>query len=641
MVEEDRNKLNRIEEMKNRLFSKSYKTQIRQPNVFSPMKNKDVPDSWPKVAVATEKVDQFFMQTSVFKKFFLTSLIFFLAAVSYASYMFFVGGNTVSNDNIDISVLGNTFTAGGEELPLIIEITNRNNSSLDLVDLIVEYPRSSSGVVGEDTERIRESLGSIPAGSVRSENLKVVLYGEQNSVRTIRISIEYRVDGSNAIFVKEKTYDVSINSSPINLTFNAPERVNSNQDLTLSVKASLNANKVVPQVMLKVDYPLGFEFASASPTPTLGNNIWSLEDLAPGAERNISITGKMVDVSDGEQKTFRVWSGTQAKNDKTMIGVVFNSLSHMMLVEKSSVEARLYINGVYQREYSSSSKNKINGEIRWANNLDTKITDLEVTAKLSGTAFNRKGVFADQGFYNSSIDTIIWDKGSQSDFAQVNPGDSGSLTFALTPLTFANLSSSFAQPSINVEVSISGKQAGDGFAFNELSSKETKTIKLTSDVGFANKILYYSGEFKNTGSIPPKAEKETTYTVVWSLSNTSSNISKAYVKASLPAWVEYVGTVAPKSEDVSYNGTSKEIVWNVGNLPKGVGVTGADKQVSFQIKFKPSLSQVDTSPILIKEAVLTGHDDFANVNVTVTRPSLTTRLVNDPSFPLGGETVSE
>ena len=100
--------------------------------------------------------------------------------------MFFSGGNTVSNDNIDISIIGNTFTAGGEDLPLVIEITNRNNSSLDLVDLVVEYPKSSSASSSDDTERMRESLGTIPAGGIRSENLKVVLFGEQGSVRTGR-----------------------------------------------------------------------------------------------------------------------------------------------------------------------------------------------------------------------------------------------------------------------------------------------------------------------------------------------------------------------------------------------------------------------------------------------------------------------
>ncbi len=641
MSEEDKNKLNRVEEMKDRLFSQNYDTQIRQPNVFSPIPERPVQDSWTKDEKPAPVVESSFMHSSIFKKFFIFSLGFFFIAVSYAAYMFFVGGNTVSNNNIDISVQGNTFTAGGEELPLIIEITNRNNSSLDLVDLIVEYPKSSSGEATQDTERLRQSLGSIPAGAVRNENIKVVLYGEQGSLRTIRISIEYRVEGSNSIFTKEKTYDVSINSSPIDLTFTAPDKISSNQEMTLGIKAALNSNKVVSGVLLKVDYPLGFEFISASPTPTLGNNVWSLEDLAPGAEREISILGKMVDVSDGEEKTFRVWSGTQAKNDKSAIGVVFNSLSDVVLVEKPSIEARLYVNGSYQREYSAGSKEKVFAEVRWANNLDTSINDLDIRVKLGGNSLSRQSITADRGFYNSLIDTIIWDKSSIREFSQVDPGESGSLYFSFSPAMVSPTAGPSVAPSIYLDLAISGRQSIDGFGSNTLSGTESKIIKISSDVGFANKILYYSGAFKNTGSIPPKVEKETTYTVVWSLSNTSNNISKAKVRTTLPAWVRYVGSISPKIEDVKYNATTKEVVWDVGNLSKGAGVSGLDREVSFQIGFTPSLSQRGSSPNLINSAVLTGHDDFANVDVEVTKGALDTRLMNDPSFPPTGDKVEE
>src|ERR1700759_2621582 len=104
------------------------------------------------------------MKTSRFKKFFIFSILFFTLRVGYSAYIFFIGGNTVSNDNIDISILGNNFTAGGEELPLIVGITNRNSSPLDLVDLVMEYPKSSASDTYADPEHFRESLGTIPAG---------------------------------------------------------------------------------------------------------------------------------------------------------------------------------------------------------------------------------------------------------------------------------------------------------------------------------------------------------------------------------------------------------------------------------------------------------------------------------------------
>src|SRR4051812_19510950 len=75
--------------------------------------------------------------TSIFKKFFLGAVVFFLCAVAFSVYMFYGNNQSVSNDKIDIAVLGNAFTKGGDDLPLQVEITNRNNSNLELANLIV------------------------------------------------------------------------------------------------------------------------------------------------------------------------------------------------------------------------------------------------------------------------------------------------------------------------------------------------------------------------------------------------------------------------------------------------------------------------------------------------------------------------
>src|SRR3989344_1371998 len=113
----DGDKLNRIEELKAKLFSKNYQTKIEHRDSFAHSQRRNIPDSWENKEKAGSDFisyrDRFFMKTSIFKNFFIFSLAFFILTLLYASYMFFAGGNTVSNDNIDISVLGNNFVAGG------------------------------------------------------------------------------------------------------------------------------------------------------------------------------------------------------------------------------------------------------------------------------------------------------------------------------------------------------------------------------------------------------------------------------------------------------------------------------------------------------------------------------------------------
>ncbi len=638
-----KDKLNKIEELKNKLFSTNYHTKIEHRDSFSHVNTKEVMDSWiakEKAAVNVGKT--FFNKTSFFKKFFLFSIVFFLLALGYGSYMFFIGSNTVSNSNIDISILGNSFTAGGEELPLQIGITNRNTLALELVDLVVEYPKGSSGDLSGDTERIRESLGIIPSGTVRNENIKVTLFGEQGSIRPIKITLEYRVEGSNAIFVKEKLYEVNINSTPIDIFVDAPTEVSSNQDIVFKIKSTLNATKSISQILMKIEYPVGFQFMSAEPLPSFGNNVWSFGDLAPGSERNILIVGRMIDVFDGEEKTFKIFSGAQSKIDKSVIGVVFNSLSHTLTIKKAFVEADFLINGVKQREYAVNSRSKITGEIRWTNNLETKINDLYIVAKLSGNAFDGKNISPEQGFYDSANSLLIWDKNYINNFKEINPGETGSVFFSFSPLSlFSSNLGITNNPSIVIDISISGRQNNLGYESLKLKNSNSNIIKIISDVGFATNILYYSGPFINTGPIPPKVEESTTYTVVWSLSNSSNTIVKGTVRSSLPSWVRFLGPVSPQSEDLTYNSSTKEIVWNVGNINRGAGITSANREVSFRIAFLPSFSQVGISPTIINSTSLTGYDDFAKVEIKVNKQSLSTNLTYDPSFPRYGGKVVE
>ena len=81
MPPNDRNKLNRVEELKNKLFSKGYQTKIEHRDTFSHSNRVNVPDVWMNGervdADAFNSSDKFFMKTSLFKKFFRFSLVFF------------------------------------------------------------------------------------------------------------------------------------------------------------------------------------------------------------------------------------------------------------------------------------------------------------------------------------------------------------------------------------------------------------------------------------------------------------------------------------------------------------------------------------------------------------------------------------
>lgn len=60
--------------------------------------------------------------------------------------------------------------------------------------------------------------------------VEVTLFGEQGSVRDITFTLEYRVTNSNAVFVKEYAYQVTIATSPVDVIVTAPSTVVSNKN---------------------------------------------------------------------------------------------------------------------------------------------------------------------------------------------------------------------------------------------------------------------------------------------------------------------------------------------------------------------------------------------------------------------------
>ncbi len=626
-MSDDNDKINKIDDLKSKLFSRNYETRVVHHEHFSEMNDIKVKDNWgDNTTPLLSKREQFFMQNSFFKKFFIFSVIFLIGAIAFAGFSFFYGNNTISNDNIEISVLGSSFATGGEELPLVIEIENKNSSAMLSVDLIAEYPKDAKG----KTERSRQSLGDISANSTKSQNISLVLFGEQGTINKIKFEVEYRIANSNAILVKEKYYEVTINSTPINLSIDAPIDISPNEEITLKTKVSLNGSKVAQKVLVRVDYPIGFQFSSSVPAPTFGNNTFFLGDLSPGVEQEIVVKGKMVDVEDGEEKSFRVWTGTQSSEDKKEIAKVLNSFAHVVLIKRAFIEARISIGNTYQKEYTVESRDSIQISIDWANNLDTKVSDFEIRAKLSGNVLDRKRIVVQNGFYDSATDEIIWDKNSYTKFKSIEPGETGGVYFSVASLPlYSSFDGLVSSPSISISSSVSGRQALEGNINEQVKSGETKVVKIITDMSFNAKSAYNSTIIKNTGPIPPKVGKETSYTITWSINNTANSISKAEIRSKIPSWIKWKGVIPPTSESITYDQNIREIVWNAVRVNRGAGLTTTAREVSFQLSFTPSLSQVDTSPNILGESVLTAHDDFANVDLRATKSALTTRLNND------------
>jgi len=571
-------------------------------------------------------------KSSIFKKFFIGAIIFFIGAIGFAFYKFSTGVVSVSNDNIDVVVLGNAFTKGGEELPLQIEIINRNNASLELANLIVSYPSGAGDDIADIVRLPRDSIGTIKAGESIVRNIKVKLFGEEKSIRNITISLEYHPESSNAIFTKEKIYPITISSSPLSLFINAPEKSTSDQIFSLEVKTVLNTS--LPEggpTILQMSYPNNFVFESAMPEPAFNNSVWVLSSLSVTNPSTIVIKGRLLG-QDGDEQTFHAYAGSANPRNQSVVDIVYNSLLHSVIIEKPFLEAKILVNNQDMSTYTASSGESISAQVSWVNNLSTRITDAQIIVKLSGNALDQASIDSGDGFYDSANNQIIWDKNSIEELASVEPGAKGLVSFKFKSISLIGVVNPIKDPQITLDVSIKGRQPNLGSTFSDINNFSKKVIKILSDFQIASSAGYSSG------FLPPKAENETKYVVVWTLSNTSNTITGAQAKSILPIYVDWVESLTGGNERISYNEVTREVIWDIGTVRPNVGFD-SNREASFMISLKPSLSQVGSVPQLMKEIYLSGQDSFTGVPIKSKYASITTMLLNDPVFKNGNQRV--
>lgn len=616
-----------IEKLRDKLYSLKQKGVKEKPRAAVFEDPHTVSTSWKQDEIKPMKKRKNLLQNTMFKKFFLGAIIFFVVAIGFGLFMFFGGSNTVSADNIEINILGNAFVSGGEELPLKIELVNRNNVALEFSDVLLEYQKGAGA--GENIQRDRITVGTVPAGGKVEELVSLVLFGQQGTTRDINITLEYRVKGSSAIFVKQEIYVVNISSTPINLVVDGPDVTNTNQDISFSITTSLNTEEAVENMMIVVDYPPGFDFKSAIPEPTFSNNIWALGDLDRGSEKVITINGVIVAES-GEQRAFNIYTGKASPDNEQEIGTQFNSQNYIIAVEKPFLDIVFKVNSNQSPEVTARANESAAGLIEFKNNLETKITDVEVTAKLSGNAFDLSGVEVVKGFYDTTNQTIIWNSQTGAGLQSINPGDKGGLAFSFRPLPFG--SANIKNPEINIEVSVKGRIPSQGNSFQEINNFIKKKIKYGTDIQIGGHALYSSGPIQNSGPLPPTPGQPTTYTIFWSVTNSINKATNAKVRTVLPIYVDWVGAISPQGQNVTFNAASKEVIWDIGSIEAGVGQSSAPRQVYFQIKLNPSGSQINSTPNLILETTLSAKDSFTGTEFTRSMQSIDTRLNRDSNY---------
>jgi hypothetical protein len=636
-----------IEELKRKLYSRQKKETLMS-DIRTPLSSErpEAPIAWqeekkvesskpkrPPLAPFENK-----KKMSFAAKFLIWSLLFFLCATGVAAYIFFIGNNLISPQNIDLQIVLPSLVDSGKDTSFQIVIDNRNTSSLNLVDLLINYPDGTRDPANptQTLSNDQQSVGTINAGQSVTQTANALFYGQEGAQETVNVTLEYSLTGSNAIFEKQAQAQFVIGSSPVSLSINAPTQAIVGQQFPIAVTVENNATTPLAGVVVQGEYPFGYSFASSNPAAQAGGTFWNLGNLAPGASQVINLLGS-IEGQNGQSLIFKFLAGSNADPTDTTVDVPLLTVPVTVTLSQPFISGTIAVNGQTGPNISVAPGGQLQGTITWQNNLPTAVSNAQFSLSFSGPALDPSSISSQTGFYQSQDNTITWGSSQDPTLATIQPGGTGTLQFSFGTLPAGSGNVLVTNPTITLNLSVTGNETGGSGTSEQVTSAASATVSLASAVSLTAQALHFTGPITNTGPMPPVPGQNTSYTIVWTVQNSSNPLANTTVSTVLPTYVTYVSTGA---SGVSYDDGSRTVTWSLGDVEPGVGYSLPAQTANFQVVLTPSTSQVGSVPELTGETELSGEDRFAQVGVSASAQAPTTDLTGDTGFQSGMEVVA-
>ncbi|HRY52835.1 MAG TPA: hypothetical protein P5089_03260 [Candidatus Portnoybacteria bacterium] len=561
----------------------------------------------------------------------------FLALV-FGGWLLWRTLTSFDSSGVSLDIFGQERVVSGEEITFVVRYKNNSRVAISNATLLFYFSSQSSPTDKDnvalqgDSYVATKNLGQLTSGQEGQAEFKVRVLGDKDSQQKFKAKLNYRPSNVNSDFSNEKEFVSTIISVPLVLSFILPEKIVSGQTMNFSLRYLNTSDASFSDAKLKIEYPEGFIFDSALPSPDSSSslspelsNTWSLPEIGSREEGNIVIKG-ILSGTEGDSKVFKAQIGSQKEKEDF---IVYSQTLSALQVSSSPLFIEQSLSGAEGN--NANIGQGLTYKIKYRNTTSVAIGPVFITVKIDSRVVDLASVKATDGFFSSSDGLITWNSSSLSALESLAPKTEGALEFSLQvkdrlPVsTFSDknfiITTTAKIDSFNVPLALSGTQ---------LSGQNQLLVKINSPLVINMKGFYNDKIIPNSGPLPPRVGQKTTYTIYWQALNVSNDLSNVAVEAYLPSYVSWEGNIYPKDEDIKYDAASGKIVWQIGRLSAGTGILSPVRQAVFQVGFTPSIGQVGNEAIIVKSAQISGQDNFTNVQLSASDEELKSGMPDDP-----------
>lgn len=624
----------KLEELKKKIYKPEaeFEERLKFPETFQPEKERETvqPEEWGKV----EKKRLSDKQRKILR---ISGISIIAISLIVIGFFFWRGLFSFDKDEVDLLIRGPENIVSGDEAEYIIKCENNTNITIKGLQLKFYYPENSIPI--DNGEMIASiDLPDLLSGEETQTELSAKIVGLKGETKIIRAELSYQPARISSRFESQAEFLTTVISVPLMVDFDLPESLVDEQSFNFSLIYINQAEVAFDNLQIQLEYPVGFEFESAEPSPIENSdNIWDVGKLIAKEQGKIFIRGSIKGGQD-EVKLFRAQLGF-FENDNFVLyaeatkalQIVSAPLSISQKVNDSSV-------------YIASAGQELNYQITYKNTTNVGIRNVVITSKLEGDVldFAQLDLKSSNGSFNGENQTITWNASNLPALEYLGPRQEGEIDFSIIikdPLPVKNYAdknftatNKIIIDSLSVPLSLGDIQ---------ITGQSESVVKIASLLSLRAQGYYSNDLIPNSGPIPPKVGQTTTYTVKWSLTNTGNDLSNVRVEANLPPHAQWLNNFKPSDANLKYNSQTGKLTWEIGNLSASTGTLSPVAQAAFQVSITPSLAHLGSVVELVGQSQAVARDDFTGTELMITDDVIETRLPDDPTIGYFDGTVVE
>ena len=544
-------------------------------------------------------------------KLLLISTFLLIAAVAFSAWKILASKNSISANNIEMTIDVAPLIQGGDSTPLVVTLHNSNTVNLESSRVTLLYKRGNGSQDEQEKVQEKRDIGTIKPNEFKKQDFSIMLYGGESEIRSINLKLEYKVAGSNAVFSKIVSADVVLKSPSVSVSIEGPDKLSVGQSGTFSfVIKNTSATSSLASV-LQIVFPNSFAIESSTPKPLARSTSWQIESIPSMGSKTIEIVGSF-NGKQGEMGTFQAKVGSQG-NNQTIIGVVYSAKTKDITLQASPLTVGLNLStGVGNGEVLRYGEKAVI-TLSYDNGSSQALEDVSLKLTLSGDAALYGSVDPSNGIYDLDKKTITWNKDNFQDLAVLAPNTHGVLQ-----VTVPVVQRGATTPVVRGVFEGSAKVAGS----QDIVASASKVWNVVGSATLDASSQYKTSSFQNNGPVPPEPKKETTYTALLKVTAQSA-LSSVRVSFVLPAYVTWRG-VTSNMPGITYDSKSRTVSWNIGSMEQGrIAVA------EIGLSLRPSVSHVGQTPALTSGIILDADEDITRVHLKTTLSPLTISVRNE------------